>query len=80
MSVNDLYEYQREFTEWAASRLMNVGADQYDMGEKGQKFEQMPVEDLITALAEELADIVNYATMLDIMLSRVSMLAKVVTP
>jgi hypothetical protein len=69
MTTGQLYRYQRLFTGYAASRLIGVGKDQYDQGES-QKFEDMTVGDLITGLREELADVVNYAVMLDIRLGR----------
>jgi hypothetical protein len=64
-----LHSYQRAFTQWAAERLLGVGADQYDDGDH-QKFEAMTIDELVGGLREELADIVNYATMIDIQLQR----------
>lgn len=69
MTSSELYGYQRMFTQWAAERLLSVGADQYSLPGR-QKFEDMPTIDLITGLREELADIINYAVMLDIRLAR----------
>lgn len=69
MTSQALYTYQREFTRYAARRLLGVGADQYDEGD-GQKFERMSVGELVDGLREELADIINYATMIDIQLQR----------
>lgn len=70
MSVADLFRYQRAFTLWAGARIAGVGAEQYDDGEKGQRFEGMAFERIATGLSEELADIVNYAVMLDIKMQR----------
>ena len=69
MTSNDLYEYQLDFTQEAANRLLGVGKEQYDRGSK-QKFEDMPIDDLVDGLREELMDIVNYATMIDIRFQR----------
>lgn len=71
LNVDQLYDYQREFTEYAAGRLLGVGKEQYDRGSV-QKFETMSVNELIDGLREELADVVNYATMLDILVARLS--------
>ena len=69
MTSYQLFEHQRRFTQWAADRLLGVGAQQYDRGGE-QKFERMTVDELVDGLREELADIVNYATMIDIQLQR----------
>lgn len=69
MTADDLFQYQRTFTHYAAKRLLGVGAQQYDRGGE-QKFERMTVDELVTGLREELADIINYATMIDIQLAR----------
>ena len=69
MTVAELVEYQRAFTTYARARLRGVGADQYDMGQT-QKFEYMDPEELVAGLREELADIVNYAVMIDIQMQR----------
>lgn len=69
LSSEDLFNYQRTFTRYAANRLTSVGREQYDRGSK-QKFEDMTVTELVDGLREELADIVNYATMIDIQLVR----------
>jgi hypothetical protein len=69
LNCDELYEYQREFTEYAAERLLGVGRDQYDEG-ASQKFEDMRLSELLIGLREELADVVNYATMIDVILTR----------
>lgn len=71
LTAQELHDYQRTFTEYAAARLLTVGADQYDEGES-QKFEDMDLIKLATGLREELADVVNYAVMLDIRLTRIA--------
>ena len=70
MTSEQLYEYQRKFTEYAARRLLGVGKKQYDLG-RVQKFEDMSVMELAVGLSEELADVVNYAVMLDIRMKRI---------
>lgn len=69
MTAEELFRYQRTFTQYAADRLTGVGAQQYDRGGE-QKFERMSVDELVDGLREELADIVNYAVMIDIQLTR----------
>jgi hypothetical protein len=69
MSSQDLWRYQRDFTDKAAMRLLSVGRDQYDDGDH-QRFENMGVDELVTGLREELLDVVNYCTMIDIQLQR----------
>lgn len=73
LSSGTLYYYQREFTKYAADRLLGVGHEQYDRADH-QKFEDMSPRQLAEGLREELADIVNYATMLDIRLGRLLVL------
>jgi hypothetical protein len=71
LSANALFDYQRTFTRYAANRLLTVGAAQYDEG-ASQKFEDMSIGVLIDGLREELADVINYATMIDIQMQRVA--------
>lgn len=69
MTAEGLAEYQDLFCQYARKRIKGVGKDQYDLGDM-QKFENMTVSSLISGLREELADIINYAVMLDIQASR----------
>jgi hypothetical protein len=50
---------------------MGVGADQYSEGDR-QRFETMPLGDLIQYAREEAQDLAVYATMLDIRLQRLA--------
>ena len=69
LTSTQLHGYQRMFTRWAADRILGVGREQYDYGTI-QKFERKDPEQLVEDLREELADIVNYAAMIDIQLQR----------
>lgn len=69
MTVDELLKHQQEFTAYARSRLGGVGAQQYDRG-GAQQFEYMDPDELVQGLREELADIINYAVMIDIQVQR----------
>ena len=69
MTPSQLAEYVTEFIGECQSRVMGVGADQYSQGES-QKFETMPLPDLITYAREEAQDLAVYAAMIDIRLQR----------
>lgn len=69
MTSRQLAEFQEQFTRWARNRIVTDGVRQYDRGSR-QAFEDMNFPDLVVAAQEELADIVNYATMLAIQLDR----------
>lgn len=53
----------------SARRVMGVGDQQYSQID-GQKFENMPVDDLLAWANEELEDVIVYAVMLRIRLAR----------
>ena len=69
MTSAELAEYQQKFTEWSRIRILTDGLKQYDRGGR-QAFEDLDFPTLITYAQEELADIVNYCTMLSIKLQR----------
>jgi hypothetical protein len=69
MSVTDLADYQNQLCRYARRRIYGDGADQYDLGNQ-QKFESMSMDELWTGAREEIADLINYLTMLDIKLGR----------
>lgn len=71
MTAEQLHRYQQEFTLYAANRLLTVGKEQYDEGTE-QKFESMTPYELAVGLREELADVINYAVMIDILLTRIA--------
>ncbi len=69
ITVDELAQAQRRFTNYARLRLTGVGKRDYDHGGK-QAFEDMGLHRLIDELRDEVADAVNYLTFLDIQLSR----------
>ena len=69
MTVEQLAESQRRFTNYARLRLQGTGSREYSYGNK-QAFEDMDPHRLINEMRDELADAVNYLTFLDIKLAR----------
>lgn len=69
MTSQQLADYQKQFTAWSRTRILTDGLRQYDRGGK-QAFESYSPVRLIDETQEELADIVNYCTMLSIQLHR----------
>ncbi|MGV9815785.1 hypothetical protein ACWDTQ_28235 [Streptomyces cellulosae] len=69
MSPEELAEGVSHFIRACRARVLGVGADQYDEGD-GQKFEKMPLPELITYAREEAQDLAVYAAMIDIRLQR----------
>lgn len=69
MTSNELAEYVTDFIGECQSRILGIGAEQYDEGD-GQKFEKMPLLELIQYAREEAQDLAVYAAMVDIRLSR----------
>ncbi len=67
MTVRELAEQQRLFTNYARMRL--TSAVEYDDGEV-QAFERFGPDRLLLELRQEIADAVNYLTFLDIQLAR----------
>lgn len=67
MTLSDLREAQREFTNYARMRL-TLSAE-YDDGDS-QRFESYGPERILLELRQEIADAVNYLTFLDIQLAR----------
>lgn len=70
MSPAQLAAEVGEFIEKAQKRVTGVGADQYDNGTEGQKFEGLPVAELFDWAEEELLDVAVYAAMLSIRIQR----------
>ena len=70
MTSKELAEHQKQFTTFARGRILGTGADQYTR-ESGQRFEGLSVKRIIEETQEEIADIVNYAAMLSILLDRI---------
>ena len=69
MTSQQLADYQEQFTAWARARILTDGLRQYDRGGQ-QAFESYSPVRLIDETEQELADIVNYCTMLSIQLHR----------
>lgn len=69
MTSEQLATYQRRFTTYARMRITGTGHREYSNGTR-QTFEDMSVHRLIDESVDELADLVNYATMLSIALQR----------
>lgn len=70
MTSTELFNAQLHFTWKAANRLLGVGADQYDKGERGQRFEFTTFDEECSELQEELMDVVNYCAFLSIKIER----------
>jgi hypothetical protein len=70
MSSDALSQYVLEFASFCMARVTGPGKDQYDHG-GSQKFEALSPDQLLDELAEELADVGNYAAMLFIRVRRV---------
>lgn len=70
MTSQQLSDEVGHWVAYCQSRITGVGNDQYST-ETHQKFEAMELTDLIEYSLEELADQVNYATMLGIRLRRI---------
>jgi hypothetical protein len=69
MSAEQLARYQRRFSTYARLRLLGTGKREYGKGNR-QAFEDMSLHRLIDEAVDELADLVNYATMIAIQFQR----------
>ncbi|MEV5079263.1 hypothetical protein AB0K74_10660 [Streptomyces sp. NPDC056159] len=69
MTSEELADEVGNFIRECQGRILGVGADQYDEGH-GQKFETMPMAELVVWAREEAQDLAVYAAMLDIRLKR----------
>ncbi|MFD3464834.1 hypothetical protein ACFWWM_00400 [Streptomyces sp. NPDC058682] len=69
MTSEELADSFTGFIGECRSRILGIGAEQYDEGD-GQKFEKMPLVDLIRYAREEAQDLAVYAAMMDIRLAR----------
>ena len=67
MTPDQLADHVRTFVSGCIERVVGVGAQQYSQGTT-QKFEIMPLGQLIDWTDEELQDVVVYAVMLSIRL------------
>lgn len=69
MTSADLADEFESFIRASRARVTGVGDEQYSTGE-GQRFERMPIGELITMAREEAQDLAVYAAMIDIRLAR----------
>lgn len=69
MTSQQLADYVAEFIGRATARVTGVGDQQYSR-DGFQKFEAIPLEELLLMLQEELQDAAVYAAMLDIRVQR----------
>ena len=67
VSTDDLVSFIESFASLRASRVKQVGHDQYAIAD-GQKFESFSASDTVRELIEELADASNYIDFLAIKL------------
>lgn len=63
VSTEELASFVEAFGDYSRSRILGTGKDSYDEGGR-QAFEDMSFNELVTALAEELADAQNYLAIL----------------
>ena len=71
MTSAALAEEVSEAITRATTRVLGVGQAQYDQG-TSQKFEDMPLADLIEGALEELDDVIVYSTMVGIRFRRIA--------
>lgn len=70
MRSSELAEAVAQMVSMASERVNGPGDEQYSLGDE-QKFESMPLDELLTWTEEELIDLVVYSTMLWIRLERI---------
>lgn len=70
MSSQELADYVALLAFKAQERILGVGMRQYDDGIAGQRFESYTVGRLLSELQDELVDVINYTSMLSIMVER----------
>jgi hypothetical protein len=70
MTSEELADEVSHFIGECRGRILGVGAEQYDEGNGQQKFEIMPLVELVVYAREEAQDLAVYAAMLDIRLKR----------
>lgn len=71
VSPEELADYVGDYIEACRNRVLTVGAEQYSEGDS-QKFEKMPILELIQYGREEAQDLAVYAAMIDIRLARMA--------
>ncbi|MDG9711132.1 MULTISPECIES: hypothetical protein [Streptomyces] len=79
MTPEQLADSFGHFLRACRQRVLGVGAEQYSEGEK-QKFETMPLPELVAWAREEAQDLGVYAAMVDIRLQRLEAVVKRLPP
>jgi hypothetical protein len=69
MTSEELADEVSHFIRACRTRILGIGAEQYEESD-GQKFEKMPLGELVEYAREEAQDLAVYAAMLDIRLKR----------
>jgi hypothetical protein len=69
MTSEELADEVSHFIGECRGRILGIGAEQYEEPD-GQKFEKMPLVELVVYAREEAQDLAVYAAMLDIRLKR----------
>ncbi|MEU8780034.1 hypothetical protein [Streptomyces sp. NPDC048637] len=69
MTSDELADEVGHFIRQCRGRILGIGAEQYEEGGR-QKFETMPLVELVVYAREEAQDLAVYAAMLDIRLKR----------
>lgn len=70
MTSEELADNFGHFMRACRGRILGVGAEQYEDDNGNQKFETMPLTELVAYAREEAQDLAVYAAMLDIGLKR----------
>lgn len=70
MTSEELAARVEEIISSTKSRILGVGADQYDDGSGVQKFETLELAELVRWLIEEADDLIVYAAMIRIRAAR----------
>lgn len=72
MTSDDLAREVADAIRRTSTRVLGVGQAEYDDGTGVQKFERLPVADLVRWAQEESDDLIVYGTMLGIRLRRLA--------
>ncbi|MFF0481081.1 hypothetical protein [Streptomyces sp. NPDC004435] len=70
MTSEELADEVGHFIRQCRGRILGIGADQYQEPDGRQKFETMPLVELVIYAREEAQDLAVYAAMLDIRLKK----------
>ncbi|MEV7589705.1 hypothetical protein AB0O42_05470 [Streptomyces sp. NPDC089922] len=70
MTSKQLADEVGHFIRKCRGRILGIGAEQYEGPDGRQKFETMPLVELVTYAREEAQDLAVYAAMLDIRLKK----------